>query len=159
MGLNLCHIVGATMTLILLASNDAYACQCANEGLSTEQKFESAKHVVRGKFVSLKAPINFAGPSSFKAASGFGSGRSASSVFHVDEVLKGELSGDEEVVTGFGIGDCGFAGGILGTIAYDQGIEIEIESQEVTPGNKLNLVSICGYVKQIPKTRTSEHSK
>ena len=63
----------------------------------------------------------------------------------IETALKRELSGEIEVVTGFGSGDCGIPGLFLAAIGGDRAVEMEEKNR-----SGLNYVDMCGYAKVMP---------
>ena len=133
------------MFMVAFQTHSSLACTCSEfmpgqtsqKRLSDEEinaaRFDRAKDVVRGKFTFLSL-----GPD---VRRGF------TVKMHVDETIKGNLSGEIELVTGFGNGDCGLFATVVNLMFYDRPIEIEIQNSPVyQPGS--SGINMCGYIRQ-----------
>jgi hypothetical protein len=141
-------------------SASAEACTCGDRlsgGSETDQKSErlsKAEIVVTGRVVGMRAGRDIGDfAMTPNVASATSTGRAVVATFAIDEVVKGNVTGTEvEVMSGFGTGDCGLAGGFLGAIAYDQKITMQLTS---LPGRDRPIFysDICSYLDVPPKKR------
>jgi hypothetical protein len=123
---------------------DVEACQCDllnnTQNMTSEElnawRFDKAKVVVSGRVVDVHAGLD-TGPSGTRMVVGR---------LRVSSVLKGDAPlGDLTVFTGFGTGDCGFAGGLLMALPQNRDVTIELKTEVKSPSGYI--VDICGFGK------------
>ncbi len=129
---------------IMGAVDYAHACSCADLlSRGDEALMARAQDVVRGKIISMRAGKDV------QLRSGARQARMVAATMAIEAAVKGELSGEIEVVTGFGTGDCGIPGLFLASIAWDRPVELELH--RVDTHEHTFSVHMCGYNKVLPK--------
>jgi hypothetical protein len=101
-----------------------------------------AQDVVRGKITAMRAGKDV------QVGGGAQAVRMVAGTLAVDETLKGSVSGEIDVVTGFGTGDCGIPGLFLASIAWDRAVEVELH--RIGGPKQMFSVDMCGYNKVLP---------
>jgi hypothetical protein len=103
-------------------------------------RFDRAKIVVTGKVTDVHA----------SADTKRGEWRVVVGHFKVNSILKGDVPlGDVTILTGFGDGDCGLAGGLFYALAQnrDLTVELQTQSQYQREFEREYTANICGFAK------------
>ena len=114
-------------------------------------RLERAKIVVRGTFVGMRAGqgVSFPQVSEPQDKSNIASMTLMSNAvvmgdFKVRETLKGDASGTVQVLSRVGLGDCGAGSMVLGAIAMESDLSLEL--RQISKNPRRYTMDTCGYM-------------
>ncbi|PWB80613.1 MAG: hypothetical protein C3F11_17435 [Methylocystaceae bacterium] len=109
------------------------------------KRFERAENVVRGRFtyISLGPDVR----------------RGFTVKMHVERAIKGNLGGEIELYTGFGNGDCGLVGMVMGRMLHDRPVDIEIRTSPSREDGRMGGIDSCGYIAEPQPSSSSRGAR
>jgi hypothetical protein len=141
-------LLACLLSAIAITNSPAAACSCpvppadAKGPLEKTWKLEHATDVVRGRITDVHAGDGITR----------GSRPMVVAKMNVSSIVKGDLPvGETTILTGFGTGDCGIAGVLLVSVAWQRDLILEVRQDPSFPGEFV--ADICGYGEVTPLNR------